>query len=106
MMIGAWGEVPEKPWWQTKYEIENRPEWGQYFCNLDNMLEPNSDWVIYGWVSVIIPFKDIEMEELYELTQWCKENIDNVWEGPIGYLGIWKFRFTTEEDRLAFKLRK
>jgi hypothetical protein len=59
---------------------------------------------IFSWVPLCIGYTEISMEELHDITQWAKENIDNVWEGPIGYMGFWKFKFTTEEDRLAFKL--
>ena len=90
-------------WWQ-KRGMENRPIWGTYYGELFPL--GNDNWFdrpIYCWLPMCLPGKT-PIEEVQEITEWLKENIDNVWEGPIGYLGVWKFRFTDEVDCMAFKL--
>ena len=56
------------------------------------------------WMSFVIDEDDIRELDLLECVEWLKENIDNIWEGPIGYMGLWYFRFTDEADKMAFKL--
>lgn len=96
---------PKKHWTEIQREMETRPAWGRYYDDLFP-LEDYENWYdrpIVGWMSFGISFKT-PIDEVQELTEWLKENIDNVWEGPIGYMGGWKFRFTTEADYIAFKL--
>ena len=78
--------------------MENRPEWGRYRTYYE------IETVIY-WIAFGLNSRNVTDDYIRELTEWAKENIENVWEGPIGYMGYWKFRFTTEEDVVAFKLR-
>lgn len=95
----------EKQWWEIQRGMESRPAWGQYYEDLFP-LEDYENWYdrpVYCWLSTAIPFKT-PIDEVQEITEWLQENIDNVWEGPIGYMGMWKFRFTTEADYIAFKL--
>lgn len=88
--------------WQKS--METRTEWGIYWPNdypdkdLDFLDRP-----VYYWIIGTLPGKT-SIEEVEELTEWLKLNIDNVWEGPIGYMGVWKFRFTEESDGMIFKL--
>jgi len=99
------GPIPD-PLIVWKEQMETRPAWGKYWPNdyPDNDLE-FYDRPIYCWLPACVPF-ETPAEEVQELTAWLIENIDNVWEGPIGYLGFWKFRFTEESDVMVFKLLK
>lgn len=101
--FGVYSEPEDLPWWEQQKKMEWRPEWGQYY---DDLFEDTENWYdrpIYGWQSMCLPLTT-PIEEICEITEWLKENIDNMWEGPIGYLGVWKFRFTEESDCMAFKL--
>lgn len=90
----------QQNWWNIRQDLEYRPEWGSYRKN--QKIERHDSLV---WIPATIRYDKITVDEIRKLTEWCKENIDNVWEGPIGYLGVWKFRFTNQNDYLAFKLR-
>lgn len=81
--------------------FEYRPEWGRY--RLDEIDDIFSCDVVC-WLPIHLPATKYTEVEIYELTQWLRENLDSIWEGPIGYLGFWKFRFTCEEDIVAVKL--
>ena len=99
--------VPEMPWWERKAQMETRPVWGKYWPN-DYPDDKDLDFFerpIYGWLATGVSCKT-PIEDVKEITDWLIENIDNVWEGPIGYLGYWKFRFTVESDAMIFKLIK
>lgn len=81
---------------------EYRPDWGRYrdYWAGEETFSSN----VVCWLPMHLSCKEYTIEEIFDLTQWMKENIENVWEGPIGYLGFWKFRFTAEEDMVAVKL--
>ena len=102
----------QKHWTEIQRDMECRPAWGQYY-DFDSLpvndlfsQDDFENWCnrpIYCWMGQYIEGQT-PIEEVQEITQWLKENIDNVWEGPIGYMGWWKFRFTEETDIMAFKL--
>lgn len=98
-------EPEDLPWWEQQKKMENRPIWGQYYEDLFPLKDYKNwyDRPIYCWLPMCLSGKT-PIEDIYEVTEWLKENIDNVWEGPIGYLGVWKFLFTEESDCMAFKL--
>lgn len=99
-------ELQELSWWEEKAQQECRPEWGKYWPlhYPENSLSL-IDCPIYCWTAMGIP-GITPIEEVMEITRWLIKNIDNVWEGPIGYMGVWKFRFTVISDAMAFKLIK
>lgn len=87
-----------------KRATEYRPPWGKYWP--DNYPDKDlelSYQPIYGWIGTGLS-RDTSINQVKEITEWLILNIDNVWEGPIGYMGIWNFRFTEETDYMAFKL--
>ena len=92
------------PWWDQHRIMENRPIWGKYYPDgyMDKYLSLSYQ-PMYLWQSSLLP-GSTPIGRVQEITEWLKDNIDNVWEGPIGYMGDWRFRFTDEEDRMAFKL--
>lgn len=77
---------------------------GRYYDNEFSHLDIN-DRPIFAWLSYPIPMSEFNIPTIFDMIEWCKNNLDNMWEGPVGYFGVWKFRFTTEEDFVAFKLR-
>ncbi len=97
-------KVKFMPYQDWKKSMETRPDWGVYWP--DNYPDNDLDFFdrqVYCWVSGVLP-GETPIEEVQDLTEWLKLNIDNVWEGPIGYMGVWKFRFTEESDNMIFKL--
>ena len=83
-----------------------KPQWGYYY----NDLFPISDFErwkkrpIFCWLPYYLDMRIYSENDIYVITEWLKENINSIWEGPIGYMGFWKFRFTKDSDIIAFKL--
>ena len=102
-MMGYFGD-PTTNWVAQSKKMETRPSWGKYWPenDMDTFLhlghQPTRCWTAM-YLSGVEP-----MEYIQEITEWLISNIDNPWEGPIGYMGYWKFRFTDEADMMAFKL--
>lgn len=63
------------------------------------------DRPIFQWISYSVSMSEYNIPVIFDMIEWCKNNLDSIWEGPVGYLGTWKFRFVEEEDYMAFKLR-
>lgn len=98
--------IPELGWWERNAQTETRPAWGKFwpedYIDKDILI---IDCPVYCWIAMGMSFKT-PIDDVIKITIWLHENIDNIWEGPIGYMGVWKFRFTDESDAMAFKLVK
>ncbi len=83
-----------------------KPEWGYYHNDLYPIddIEKWKNRPIVCWLPQYLDMKKYTENDAYVITVWLKENMDSIWEGPIGYMGLWKFRFTEETDIIAFKL--
>lgn len=100
-----WKENQEPHWWEQQTQLETRLEWGVYYPNSypELMKKAWYEQPIISWrLESLSGLTDID--RLKEITDQLKENIDNIWEGPIGYMGLWKFRFTNEFDTMIFRL--
>lgn len=86
--------------------MEYKPEWGHY-CPSPHSLDNIQFWLdnpSVCWRPKYLNMKKYSVEQVQVITEWLVDNTQYIWEGPIGYMGFWKFRFTDEIDIMAFKL--
>lgn len=87
--------------------MEYRPEWGYYHMDQYPMGDDIKAWLDRAsvcWLPKHLSMKEYSVEQVQDITEWLIDNTHYAWEGPIGYMGFWKFRFSNEIDIIAFKL--
>lgn len=84
------------------YPLENNlhpVDWGHYLLSdHDYISEP------VCWLPVHLDSNKYNIHYIKDLVVRLKDEINEIWEGPYIHLQYWKFRFTTYEDRITFKL--
>lgn len=58
----------------------------------------------FCWLPSYLHIDKYNIDYVKDLTIRLEDEIDNIWEGPYIKFMYWKFRFTTYEDQVLFKL--